>query len=1112
MKVTSQNCRSYNNKHEVLKHTFEVNQADIILLQETWERGISVPFFQGYNHYSYARHGGEGGGVSIITRDELITRRIDMDDPAESRYEYIGIEITLGRRKLRLCSLYIYHDAKEEDIFKLKDLLTKYEFDMIGGDFNLDFKTRAKKIPAKTTLMKEILSRNAYRIEKPKLFTLRNTKNRKRTVDYFIVAKGVKTTRTEVRDALIETDHREISISITPRGKQEDVKLEVPILRWDKQKHDKEEYKRLLDYFYIMNHTNGRPPSIDYEKLKRLLEFTLQMTCPRKITKKRKAANGIPFWDQELTTLLKRRNTIMKKVTTDNKLKNDFKAARNMFQRTLKDKKSLFWSKVNCKKDVENLHKIMKSRKNGLKKFAVTENNEVLQDSDILKGLTKLFSNIANADNSADMSKIKKREPITDPDLLLLMNARISREEINEELNCLNENKAPGYDDIEVFMLKRGEEASMRILLNLFNKFWGNGRYPKGWNIAMIIPVPKLKKTSLDISQFRPIALLPVIGKMMERIITRRLTRIFEESGLLPKSQYGFRKERSTIENLTILHSNAHKAIVNKKIMACVFVDLSKAYDRVNLQAMKHMLRQTGISGRMLVFMENFLSNRRAMIRWKNKKSDLFDLKNGLPQGSSLSPLLFNIYTAPILEKHDNMVAYADDTIIYEEGKTTKEIEKKLNKQLNTINNDIVNLGLAISVEKTKVMLFTRKRKYEEIKLRIGKTKIERVKNQVYLGVNFDEKLKFDEQIKGNIAKARKSFGFFQMFTHKVSGCEMNTMIKIYKSHIRSVLEYGSMIWGTTTKSRLKKIESVQHWCLTRTLGIPISAEKQDVREYCNVMSMEDRRTYLTLKYTKKKNVRLMDSVSRLINPTGADRRLLFMRRRAKTTIGENIDGTRRKLGIGWEDLKTTSDSNIKKRIKALAKRRWNARSRTNNHSKMYKILMDMKSGLKEFTSVCEGWNTRKHYSRVNQAIFGLLPLRKYLWKIRKCKKKICVFCRGEETTLHVLFSCKGYTDLRLLHFGVKQIKNPRTVARTLLGARGKDTVWKFVDKVMKRRGEKIRTERTEKKTIQRIEEDRPKRMRLFKKRIESRARRGSSSATGNEVEDWPKSSDAVAL
>jgi hypothetical protein len=99
---------------------------------------------------------------------------------------------------------------------------------------------------------------------------------------------------------------------------------------------------------------------IDYKKLRRLLEMALQITCPRQFIKQRKVDNGTPFWDQELTNLIKKRNTIMKKVQFNQTKRKDYNKARNLFQRVLEKKKTEFWSKVHSKKDVQNLH-VLKS-------------------------------------------------------------------------------------------------------------------------------------------------------------------------------------------------------------------------------------------------------------------------------------------------------------------------------------------------------------------------------------------------------------------------------------------------------------------------------------------------------------------------------------------------------------------------------------------------------------------------------------------------------------------------------------------------------------------------------------------------------------------------------
>jgi hypothetical protein len=164
------------------------------------------------------------------------------------------------------------------------------------------------------------------------------------------------------------------------------------------------------------------------------------------------------------------------------------------------------------------------------------------------------------------------------------------------------------------------------------------GEYPSEWNTGIIIPFPKKQVDYPKINEFRPITLLSVVAKGLEKIVLKRLQKLNTKYNLIPPNQWGFLKGRSTYENLSILYDKTQRGMTNKNIVSLAFLDLSKAYDRVNRKLLIRMLKKKNFKGNILRYLSQFIGKREAKTRYGKSTSDKMEMKNGVVQGSALSP------------------------------------------------------------------------------------------------------------------------------------------------------------------------------------------------------------------------------------------------------------------------------------------------------------------------------------------------------------------------------------------------------------------------------------------------------------------------------------------
>ena len=204
-------------------------------------------------------------------------------------------------------------------------------------------------------------------------------------------------------------------------------------------------------------------------------------------------------------------------------------------------------------------------------------------------------------------------------------------------------------------------------MLNIFNRIWEQGTFPESWTKATIIPIPKPNKDHTNPTNYRPIALTSCLCKTMERIINNRLNFYLESNNIISENQSGFRKNRSMTDQLVRLESCIRNAFI-----------IEKAYDTTWKHGILKDIHKIGLKGNVPKFFSNFLSNRCFRVKVGSSFSDVYEQEQGVPQGSILSPTLFNIKINNIIKCLDddvNCSLYVDDFLICYRSKDMKTIE-----------------------------------------------------------------------------------------------------------------------------------------------------------------------------------------------------------------------------------------------------------------------------------------------------------------------------------------------------------------------------------------------------------------------------------------------------
>ena len=330
-------------------------------------------------------------------------------------------------------------------------------------------------------------------------------------------------------------------------------------------------------------------------------------------------------------------------------------------------------------------------------------------------------------------------------------------------IRALNINKAHGHDSISIRMIKTCDESLLKPLLTLFKNSHKLSYYPDIWKKSNIIPAHKKNDKQL-LNNYRPISLLPIFGKIFEKIIFNRIYDFLLKEELLNPNQSGFRPPDSYINQLlTTTHEIFEAFDCNPPLeVRSVFLDMSKAFDKVLHEGLLCKLKSMGISGEFYDLLENYLSGRLQRVILNGQTLSWRQIFAGVPQRSILGPLLFLIYINDLPNKlKSNAKLFADDTSLFTIVKDENESVNVLNNDLSLISEWAFNWKMIFNPDPTKPaqeVLFSRKKKTLNYPtLSLNNIQVERASSQKHLGLILDEKLNLKQHTELAIVKINKT-------------------------------------------------------------------------------------------------------------------------------------------------------------------------------------------------------------------------------------------------------------------------------------------------------------------------------------------------------------------
>ena len=454
------------------------------------------------------------------------------------------------------------------------------------------------------------------------------------------------------------------------------------------------------------------------------------------------------------------------------------------------------------------------------------ERNNICTDSQqIANILQNQFRSVFSCPEDVDMSAADFAlptimKPFEDADL------SFSEEDVVSAIDDMKADVAPGPDGIPAVLLKSCKNALARPIHLLWTRSFDSGLVPTFYKNSIICPLYK-KGSHATASNYRPVSLTSHVIKIFERIIRKRLVQYLESNNLLCSQQHGFRSGHSCLTQLLHHFDDILENFLDGNDTDCIYLDYAKAFDKVDHALLIKKLSRYGIHPKMINWIESFLTNRTQQVVVEGQLSVAALIISGVPQGTVLGPILFLIFINDITQCVTSSVirCFADDTRIMKAISQTSNMSL-LQHDLDGVTQWSIRNNMSLHEDKFEFLSHAVNRANalhqlpftsEVYQYSTSKGILTPTQQLRDLGVTVSSNLSWTPQIKAMADKARQKAAWVLSVFHTRNS---TIMLTLYKSMVRSLLEYCCPLWNPRKMSDIQELEGVQRTFTARIAGV----------------------------------------------------------------------------------------------------------------------------------------------------------------------------------------------------------------------------------------------------------------------------------------------------
>ena len=852
------NSRSIVNKYEEFQFFCQQLQPDIITVTETW-MDDSVPKQsyapQGYKvirkdrseEFKQIYGKTKGGGIAVYYKQEL---KVERKDILKDEYEEILWVQVKAKQSFLLGTFY---RGDYTDILKEEDGESKFEEHIhkaseasaniiVIGDMNADVTKGSKCKDAmniKNTCKNYGLSQY---IKKP---TRIDETHKIATIIDHIWADKEKNIINKSGTIMGLSDHLAIyaKLNLQPAKKANET-IRYRSYRTYVQNDFREDFREQLSSSNIETSIDSKDLNSAMNSFLKVFQETAQKHAPIKENRMKHQIPEIPWFTQELKDKINLKNIVLKDWymfgnQEDHKVIKKLKNEINHMKTKLK--KQYYKEKFRqCEGDSKKTWNILKEVTN------TESNKETTEPEGMNKEKANKFNKFFATIGTVIQEKLKVMEHRCNfTGLTGFKFIPETEATVDKLIDNIRPDVAVGYDDISARLIKDAKQIIAPYITKMINLGYETNTFPDCMKVTNIKALHK-KNNVEDISNYRPISILPTLSKIFERAATDQLVSYLEINNLINRNQHAYRKGHSTqtclVELTNILYENMEK----KKYSGVASLDLSKAYDSISHSLLLHKLAQLGLGEDSIQWTSSYLTNRKQRTKFKLHLSDEETITSGIPQGSIIGPVLFICFTNDLAEVFGDeckMIAYADDTQLVVEAKNILQLKHKLQNVIKLAQEWYEKNSMKNNIGKTEILVMSKGKKTEELVITVvdeGKlVEIKSKKEIKILGIFLDSRLEWTKQV--NSVK-RKAINTIRNLHRIRKLLPVKEKIKLYNTLATPHFNYADVVWGGCGKTNSRKLQTAQNFALRSIMNKRKTDSASEIRKELKFLNLHEKR------------------------------------------------------------------------------------------------------------------------------------------------------------------------------------------------------------------------------------------------------------------------------
>ena len=836
--------------------TLRNDKYDMILIMETWLKPehLSSSILSSTEHVMFRcdRKRTKGGGVAIIVKKHHASRINQVAVEEHEDFELIVVDYYHSRKSfIRFACVYNppINSINPSKIIILVNSLIKiipkqnFNSDLyMFGDFNfndVDWTNLNSHFNRKSfQLFSDFLNKHSL----SQLIT-KATHKLGNTLDLVIASNPLSILNIEIGEPFCRTcDHFTICLIIN-------FQCSKPLSRYPSYKFHYADFEKINNFLSKQHWVEVLKPTRDdinsvYSRFTTVIHESFSKFVPFSKSSKR------PRFPKQIRDLLNKKKNIYRRLKTDSSLKMEYNTVDKLYKKSVKAYFKSYEEKVTSSLNKNMFYSYVKKKLNSpsyLPPLLNPDGSTTLDPGDKANTLNSFFSSVFLSDSSSVSPKLSTWNTNFETMPFFV----ITSKDVTEAISSLNSTVSRTPDGIPCVFLKKTASMLSKPLTLIFNLSLETGSVPSLWKQALIAPIFKKGRRN-NPENYRPVSLTSALCRILEKILHKKIMSHLINSNLISKAQHGFLVGRSTLTQQLSFFDHLTKFQSNKLNCDVIYLDFTKAFDKISHNKLIQVLSHFKINFKLLNWVKNFLTNRTQQTVVEGVFSNSSPVTSGVPQGSVLGPLFFVLYLESLVKillnycKDTEIFAYADDL------KLLSSNHLELQNALNLVETWSNEWGLRLQPKKSEHLSFNFYHNPVSSSIFfLGNNGIPLTNTVKDLGITLSNNFKWEPYISKITSKANiLSYNIIRSFTSN------NILLysNLFKTYIRPILEYNTVIWNPHLIVDIKKVELIQRR-FTRLICQKTNTKftcYQDRLRLMNLESLESRRVRFDLIFMYK--------------------------------------------------------------------------------------------------------------------------------------------------------------------------------------------------------------------------------------------------------------------